>query len=224
MEEDKRDSLIFYRSFYEALKEVDNDTKAKVYDAIFEYSLNFNDVELTGLAKAMFTLIKPQLDANNQRFKNGNKGGRPKKDKPNDNQEITKTKPNDNQNETKTKANNNVNVNDNVNKNENDNILLEKETKYTNTDFKNDLINYGFKENLVIEWLQVRKTKKATNSKTAFNKFIKQVELNGNDKNFILETCVAKSWSGFEATYNLQGSQPQYQQQKPATPFDNLKF
>lgn len=115
MEEDKRDSLIFYRSFYEALKEVDNDTKAKVYDAIFEYSLNFNDVELTGLSKAMFTLIKPQLDANNQRFKNGNKGGRPKKDKPNDNQEITKTKPNDNQNETKPKAN--KNVNDNVNKN-----------------------------------------------------------------------------------------------------------
>ena len=114
---DKRDSLVFYRSFYEALKEVDNDTKAQVYDAIFEYSLNFTEVKLQGLSRALFTLIKPQLDANNQRFNNGKKGGRPKKnetkEKPNNNQNETKTKPNNNQ--TITKAKPNVNVNDNVN-------------------------------------------------------------------------------------------------------------
>lgn len=97
-------------------------------------------------------------------------------------------------------------INSNKEINNNSDFFEEEEKpkpKYTNRHFKNDLIEYGFNPDLVDEWMQVRKTKGATNSKTAFNRFIKQVELNGNNKNFILETCVAKSWSGFEADYNL---------------------
>lgn len=105
-----RDSFIFYRSFYEALIELENDDKLAVYEAIADYSLNQNLTELKGVAKAIFTLIKPQLDANSIRYENGKKGGRPK----------TKTKPKRNRNETKLKPN--VNVNDNVNVNENDNV------------------------------------------------------------------------------------------------------
>ncbi len=105
-----RDSFIFYRSFYEALIELENDDKLAVYEAIADYSLNQNLTELKGVAKAIFTLIKPQLDANSIRYENGKKGGRPK----------TKTKPKQNRNETKLKPN--VNVNDNVNVNENDNV------------------------------------------------------------------------------------------------------
>lgn len=106
-----RDSIIFYRSFYEAINELPLNVQAKVYSAIFEYSLNFNEVELSGLPKTIFTLIKPQLDANNKRFENGSKGGRKK----------TETKPKRNQNETKTEANNNVNDNNNDNVNNNHN-------------------------------------------------------------------------------------------------------
>ena len=68
-----RDSAIFYRSFYEAIKELDPVLQAQVYSAVFEYALNFNEVELTGIAKTVFTLIKPQLDANNKRYNNGTK-------------------------------------------------------------------------------------------------------------------------------------------------------
>lgn len=107
-----RDSIIFYRSFYEAINELPLNIQAKVYQAIFEYSLNFNEVALSGLPKTIFTLIKPQLDANNKRFENGSKGGRKK----------TETEPKTNQTETKAEANNNVNnnVNNNQNVNEND--------------------------------------------------------------------------------------------------------
>lgn len=114
-----RDSLIFYRSFYEAIKELPEDMKAITYEAIFEYSLNFNEVALTGLPKTIFKLIKPQLDANNKRFENGKKGGRKK-------QEETETEPKNNQNQTKTEANNNVNVNNNANANENQNKNIVK--------------------------------------------------------------------------------------------------
>lgn len=95
-----------------------------------------------------------------------------------------------------------------------DNILLEKETKYNIADFKNDLLNYGFKENLIDDWLKVRKTKKASNTKTALNGFIKQIELNGNEKNYILEQCVVNSWGGFKSEWLIKNTP---QEQKSGT-------
>ncbi len=68
-------------------------------------------------------------------------------------------------------------------------------------DFKKSMCKYGFKDSLVSEWLKVRKNKKATNTETAFNKFIAQVELSKKDKNEILEKCIEKSWSGFSAEW-----------------------
>lgn len=100
-------------------------------------------------------------------------------------------------------VNDNVNVNVNVNDNVNDTvILLEKETKNKFV-FRSALINYGFIENLVDDWLKVRKTKKATNTETAYNGFISQVEKSKKDKNEILLLCINKSWSGFNAEWLL---------------------
>lgn len=79
--------------------------------------------------------------------------------------------------------------------------------------FKNSMLKYGFKENLISEWLKVRKNKKATNTETAYNKFITQVELTKQDKNLILETCIEKSWSGFSAewiTKDINFNKPKY--------------
>lgn len=107
----KRDSFIFYRSFMESLTCFDDQTRLTVYDAITQYALNEIEPELSGGALGIFKLIKPQIDANNRRFENGHKGGRPK------NQTETKPKPKVNQTETEVKPNVNVNVNDNVNDN-----------------------------------------------------------------------------------------------------------
>ena len=107
----ERESFVFYRSFYEGIKELPRDIQGEVLTAIMEYGLNGVTTEnQKQITKAMFALIKPQLDANNQRFENGKKGGRPKA---NCNQTETKTKPK--QNQDKTKPEPNVNVNDNVN-------------------------------------------------------------------------------------------------------------
>lgn len=100
-----RDTLIFYRSFYEAIKELPEKNQAELYIAIFEYSLNFNEVQLSGLSKTIFLLIKPQLEANNKRFENGKKAKK--------NQKVSKTQAKPNQNESKTEANNNNNLNNN---------------------------------------------------------------------------------------------------------------
>lgn len=116
----KRNSTIFYRSFYEAIKDLDEQQQLVVYNAIFKYTLDGELSDLKGIPGTIFKLILPQLEANNSKYLNGKKGGR----KPNNNLNETKQEPNYNLNETKVEANVNDNVNDNVNVNDNDNVVL----------------------------------------------------------------------------------------------------
>jgi len=67
--------------------------------------------------------------------------------------------------------------------------------------FYHSLLKLSGKENLVSDWLKVRKNKKATNTETAFNKFITQVEKSGYSINEVLEKCIEKSWSGFDSDW-----------------------
>lgn len=106
-----RDSYIFYRSFYEAIKEIPELDQLSVYKAISIYALEQEEIELTGIAKAIFSLVKPQLDANYKKYENGK-------------QKKSKTEAKDKQRTSKigTNVNVNENVNDNVNVNENNNV------------------------------------------------------------------------------------------------------
>ena len=100
-----RDSFIFYRSFFETIQKLNKRDRLSLVEAICNYALNDIEPEcLTGTGDAVFTLLKPQLDANTRKYENGLKGGRPKE---------TKQKPK--QNQTISKPKRNVNDNDNVN-------------------------------------------------------------------------------------------------------------
>lgn len=91
---EQRDSFVFYRSFYEAVTQLKPKEQVEVVLAICEYALNRTERELTGVPAAIFTLVKPNLDANQRRFENGKKGGRRKANaKPNENLAQTKTEP-----------------------------------------------------------------------------------------------------------------------------------
>ena len=114
----EKESFVFYRSFFEALQDLKDKERLKVYDAICDLALNENDTELTGIAKTIFILIKPQILSNTKKYKDGQKGaqygklgGRPKKEKTPVG--LLKETPNVNVNE---------NDNDNVNANVNDNV------------------------------------------------------------------------------------------------------
>ena len=68
----KRDSFIFYQSFYEAIVELPREVQGEVLTAIVEYGLYGETTEsLKPIAKAMMLLIKPQIDANQKRYENG---------------------------------------------------------------------------------------------------------------------------------------------------------
>ena len=134
-----KESVVFYKSFYDAIKNIPENEQLKVYNAIFQYSFTDEEPKLEdGIAKAMFTLMKPNIDSANARYtanvENGKRGGRPKKEtqqEPNKNPEKTQPKPNQNPTKTQTKPSQNPaktqpkpkqNLNDNVDDNDNDNV------------------------------------------------------------------------------------------------------
>jgi len=135
----KRDSFVFYRSFFEAIKGLPKEDQCLMFGAIADYSLDQIEPNLTGINKVVWTLIKPQLDANTKRFingekggKHGSKGGRPKKTKPETKEEnpigdITENPIgviDENPKETpNVNVNVNLNDNDNLNANKNENEL-----------------------------------------------------------------------------------------------------
>lgn len=81
-------------------------------------------------------------------------------------------------------------------------------------DFRKSLIEYGFEEDLVDDWLKVRKTKKATNTKTAFKSFISEIESRECNINDMLKTAVTGSWSGFKHKW-VDNLKTQQQLEKP---------
>lgn len=79
-----KDSFVFYRSFFESLKDLPDEQQLKFYRAITEYALDDTEPDFTGLEKSLFTQIKFSLDEAKRRYEesrlNGKKGGRPRKE------------------------------------------------------------------------------------------------------------------------------------------------
>lgn len=107
-----RDSVVFYRSFYEAIKMLPAEQFKASALAILEYGLDGKEPETEGIERTVFCMAKPQIDANNRRYENGTKGGRPKTK---DNQTETK----DNLNETKPEPKEKEKVKENVKEKDN---------------------------------------------------------------------------------------------------------
>lgn len=127
----ERDSFIFYRSYAEALRQLSDKQFAVVMKAVFDYALDGNTSDMGVVENVIFGLIKPQIDANNRRYENGKKGGRPKTEtEAKENQTETECKPNQNQTETKDKPSVTTpkpNVNVNVNEKEKEYLRTQKE-------------------------------------------------------------------------------------------------
>ena len=68
----------------------------------------------------------------------------------------------------------------------------------------------------------MRKTKKASNTQTAFTTFEKQFSKTGLNINLVLKICIDRDWKGFNASWlnnvNLSEYQEQPQQTIPESP------
>lgn len=108
-----RDSMVIYRSFYDAIKELPEQNQLEILKQIFEFGLDGIESELTGLSKTIWILIKPNLEANRTKWESGCKAKRK--------QNRSKAEARQKQETSETEANVYVDVNDNVNDDKNDN-------------------------------------------------------------------------------------------------------
>ena len=122
----ERESFVFYSSFLKAIRAIKKrDIQAELALAIIEYGITGETTECGEVVSVAMELIKPQIEANNKKYINGMKGaeygvkgGRPKKEKPQENPK----KPQENPSLT-------PNVNDNDNVNDNISFLEKKKQK-----------------------------------------------------------------------------------------------
>ena len=87
---------------------------------------------------------------------------------------------------------------------EEDELIEEKKPSKFN--FRKRLLDEGGDDQLVSDWMKVRKTKKATNTETALKTFLNEVKKSGKPLNDVLKRCAEKSWSGFNASWPLEDS------------------
>lgn len=111
----------------------------------------------------------------------------------------------------------NININENINKYKN----KDKRKKFN---FKKALLEICSNEQLIDDWLLVRKNKKGTNTQTAFESFVKQVSISDMTIDDILRICVEKSWSGykFEWIKNERNKFPLKKESEPQSKIANL--
>lgn len=136
----ERETFVFYKDWLNVIRDLPSEVQLEVYQAITEYAIYGNLIELKPLAKVAFGFVKQTIDRDTQKYisikekrkEAGAKGGRPLKI--NELEEIKEKQKNHLvfEKSKKSKSPLNVNVNDNVN---DISFFLKKKQKSTRTDF-----------------------------------------------------------------------------------------
>lgn len=133
------ESFVFYKSFMDAVQGLSPEVRCEAYEAIMTYAFTGEEPEMSQIARIVFTMARPQLDANKDRRKNAKKGGEAKRDKAKQKAEsesaygtedVVPMAEKDSAYGTQD-AVPNVNVNANVNENDNGNVKKERVAKAT---------------------------------------------------------------------------------------------
>ena len=75
-------NFLFYRSFYEAIREFEDNDRLALYDSIVKYAFENQETEFTGMKKAIFSMATPLISASIKNYQRGIKGGRPRNPQP----------------------------------------------------------------------------------------------------------------------------------------------
>ena len=129
----KKETFLFYADWLNVIRDLPSEVQLEVYQAIAEYAIYDNLIELKPLAKVAFGFIKQTIDRDTKKYisisekrsEAGKRGGRPLKN--NELQESNEKQKKQLLSEKSKKSNCPLNDNDNVN--DNDISFLKKETK-----------------------------------------------------------------------------------------------
>ena len=152
--EAERKAFSFYRSYYEASKDLPREAQADFLMAICAYMFDGVEPDLRGVASAMFKLAKPTLDTSIKRASAGQTGG---KSKANAKQNESKPEANDKQTDSNDEANpkrymiNDYMINDQV-INDKEKDKKEKPQRHKYGQYKNVLLSDDEIEKLKTEF------------------------------------------------------------------------
>ncbi|WP_314150684.1 DUF6291 domain-containing protein [Capnocytophaga granulosa] len=141
----KKETFLFYADWLNVIRDLPSEVQLEVYQAIAEYAIYGNLIELKPLAKVAFGFVKQTIDRDTQKYisisekrsEAGKKGGRRLKD--NELEESNEKQKKQLLSEKSKKSNCPLNDNDNVNDNDNDFSFLEKKKqKSASVDFEEE--------------------------------------------------------------------------------------
>jgi hypothetical protein len=167
------------------LDKLSTEQKGNLFDAIYRYQLSGEVQNLDTLTEIVFTPFLNQFKRDAEKYVSvvekrreaGAKGGKQKvANATNSKQKVAKVADSDSKNDSDSKKDNEFSM-------------------------YNSLIDLGGEKQLIKDWLLVRKNKKATNTQTALDAFMNQVEKSNMSINEVLEKCIEKSWSGFNVKW-----------------------
>ena len=199
-----KDSFVLHNSFYTPIKSLSIEEKGQLLDAIFQYHISGESLELPPVCKMAFDFMKGQFDRDTAKYEaacernrmNGSKGGRPPKQKETGGLLKKPNKPNGYlENPPKPKKPDNDNEYDNEYDNGND-------IRSSKFNFKNELLKLGVQKQIAADWMKVRKQKKATNTETAFNALKAEFAKSGLTANECVKIATERSWGGFRAEWD----------------------
>jgi hypothetical protein len=184
---------------FESIKELPKENQAELYNAIFEYSLDFVEPSLSGLSLTIWRLIRPVLEKGNTNYINGS---RPKtKQTISESEakvkriesEVEAYKDKDKDKDKDVDNDKNKNKKDKEPKSITDFVKLIESEKYLGTD---ELLNKTF-----INFIQMRISIKKTPTKNAVELLVKSLkQLSNSNKDLaikIIENSILNNWQKF---------------------------
>ena len=186
----KKETFLFYADWLNVIRDLPSEVQLEVYQAIAEYAIYGNLIELKPLAKVAFGFVKQTIDRDTQKYisisekrsEAGKKGGRRLKD--NELEESNEKQKKQLLSEKSKKSNCSLNDNDNVNVNDNDDkdaSAITDEKKYYSSDngviksiseLKRDYLNDENLCNAIIKNLKVIDKNMLSEQLEAFNQHL----------------------------------------------------
>lgn len=153
-------NFVFFPSFLECVENAPENDRAEIVYCIVQYGI-YGKISKSAPQsfKMIFPAIRPIIDASIKRYnaqkENGKKGGRPKKEKLNQNPSITQLKPKDNPTITHEKPNQNLNKEKDKEKNKNIKEEYQQQQKEINKEKVDDVVDVDFeKKNFYLDCLK----------------------------------------------------------------------
>lgn len=186
-----RDSMVIYRSFYDAIKELPEKNQLEILKQIFEFGLDGIESELTGISKTIWILIKPNLEANRTKWESGCKAKKK--------QSRSKAEAKPKQEASETEANVDVDVDVDENEDVNVDVKVKKD--------KFDLSVYQDYAPIIKKWIDYKKTlKESYKSQMTLDIFVRKLkDLSGDNiliADSIIEQSMAYQWKGIFTLQN----------------------